>query len=73
MAKADFKRGTEEFMMFADFYNLCKQFWYPEDTERYWEELMEEFEKFYRKYNSVYARHLALGMLEALEEINKEK
>lgn len=72
MAKAEFKRGTEEFMMFADFYNLFKQFWYPEDTDEYWEELMEECDKFYRKYNSVYAKHLALAIAEALEEISKK-
>ena len=72
MAKADFKRGTEEFMMFGDFYNLFKEFWFPEDTDEYWEELIEESEKFYKKYGSVYAKHLALAILGALEEINKK-
>lgn len=68
-----FQKGTEEFMMFADFYNLCKRFWIPEDTDKYWEELVTETGKFSRKYDSVYARHLAMGLMGALEELNKER
>lgn len=67
-----FQKGTEEFQMFADFYELCKKFWIPEEADEYWEKLLYESESFYRKYNSAYAKHLAIGLLEALDELSKK-
>ena len=71
--KKQFQKGTEEFMMFADFYELCKRFWIPEDTDEYWEELVTESQKFSQKYDSVYARHFAQGLIGALEEVNRKE
>ena len=68
-----FQKGTEEFMMFADFYELCKRFWIPEDTEEYWEALVNESQKFSRKYGSVYARHFAMALIRALEELSRKE
>ena len=68
-----FQKGTEEFLMFADFYELCKRFWIPEDTEEYWEALVSASQKFSEKYGSVYAKHLAMGLIDALEELSKKE
>lgn len=68
-----FRKGTEEFLMFADFYELCKRFWIPEDTDEYWEELICASKEFYRKYGSAYAKHLAIGLINALEEVKRKE
>lgn len=71
MASADFKKGSEEYMMFMDFWNLCKRLWKPENREEYWQEVVTETGKFNEKYHTPYSKHLALGIVNALDEVSK--
>ncbi len=51
MAEAKFNKGSEEWMMFTDFWQLCQRFWYIEpDNESYWEELVQAVKDFPMKY-----------------------
>ena len=50
MAKAEFPKGSEEYQMFVDYWNLCKKFWIVENNEEYWDSLIAEADKFYKKY-----------------------
>ena len=34
------EKGTEEFMMFGEYFNLCKKYWDVSDTDEYWEGLI---------------------------------
>ncbi len=41
MASATFKKGSEEFEWFTDFWKIVQKFWEPEkDNPQYWEELL---------------------------------
>lgn len=72
MAAQDFKKGTEEYMMFLDFWNLCKKYWIPEDNEQYWDAVAGEVSEFHKKYNTPYSKHFAVAVLQALEEVGKK-
>lgn len=42
MASKKFAKGSDEWMMFMDFWNLCQKFWISEDTDEYYEQLIKE-------------------------------
>lgn len=45
-AEQRFVKGTEEYVMFNDFWKLCQSFWIPEDTYEYWKGLKIRQERF---------------------------
>lgn len=69
MAAGGLKKGTEDYMMFEEFWNLCKKYWIPEQSDAYWEAVAEDFSKFHKKYNTPYSKHFALAALNALDEV----
>ena len=72
MAVKKFLKGSEEWMMFMDFWKLCQDFWEPEDNEDYWKNSSESIMSFARKYESmIFARIIALAFMDYLE--NKAK
>lgn len=48
-----FSKDSEERQMFADLYTLSQKFWIAENTDKYWDELFDEAEKFNDKYNNL--------------------
>ncbi len=52
-AEQRFVKGTEEYVMFNDFWKLCQSFLVPEDTDEYWKKLKCEQERFKKDCGSV--------------------
>lgn len=71
MAKAEFPKGSEEYQMFVDYWNLCKKFWIVENNEEYWDSLIAETDKFYKKYRTAFSRALAVELANELERKSK--
>lgn len=72
MAAKKFLKGSEEWMMFMDFWKLCQDFWEPEDNQEYWKNSSESIMSFARKYESmIFAKIIALAFMDYLE--NKAK
>ena len=72
MAAKKFLKGSEEWMMFMDFWKLCQDFWEPENNQEYWKNSSESIMSFARKYESmIFARIIALAFMDYLE--NKAK
>lgn len=67
MAEIKFAKGSEEWQLFIDYWELCQKYWRPEDNDDYWESVVKETDVFYKKYNSQFARSLALTLVEELE------
>ena len=42
MASKKLQNGTEEWMMFVDFWQMCQEHWIAEDTDEYWNELVQK-------------------------------
>lgn len=73
MAVKKFLKGSEEWMMFMDFWKLCQDYWEPEESQEYWENASESIMSFGRKYESmIFARIIALALMDYLEAKAKQ-
>lgn len=70
MAAIKFAKGSEEWQMFMDYWALCQKYWKPEDTDKYWEELLREVHNFADKYGNT---EFVIGLCTALINYLKEK
>lgn len=73
MAAQRFEKGSEEWLMFMDFWNICQKYWQPEAANSYWRDLVETANDFYEKYAKIpLAKKLALAFCNTQEERYKE-
>lgn len=72
MAKKKFAKGSEEWMLFQDFWRMCQEYWLVEDTEAYWEELVNQVEEFRRKYPGEFPKELAYALVHELERRSRK-
>ena len=73
MAEVKFNKGSEEWLMFMDFWQLCQKYWQVETNDKYWENLINSANDFCVKYKEIsLSRKLALALIEAMEENYKE-
>lgn len=68
-----FAKGSSEWMMFMDYWTLCQKYWEPDDNDDYWELVVKETDVFYRKYNSEFAKSLALTLVNELERKSRQR
>lgn len=69
MAAVKFLKGSEEWMMFMDFWKLCQDHWKPERNDAYWERVTSETTQFFDKYKDFpLAKRLAESLVDTLEE-----
>lgn len=68
-----FAKGSSEWMMFMDYWALCQKYWDPDDNDDYWESVVKETDVFYRKYNSEFAKSLALTLVNELERKSRSR
>ena len=68
-----FAKGSSEWMMFMDYWALCQKYWEPDDNDDYWESVVKETDVFYRKYNSEFAKSLALTLVNELERKSRTR
>ena len=66
-------KADAEFQMFSDYYKIYQDFCVPEDNDAYWESLIRAVDTFYKKYNTKFAKDLALAYLNSREELYKLK
>lgn len=67
MAEQRFVKGTEEYVMFNDFWKLCQSFWIPEDTDEYREKLYKACQNFSQTHGAFLAP-LAIGFYNSMEK-----
>ena len=61
MASVKFQKGSEEWMMFMEFWGLCQKYWIPEQNDEWWDEALREMDLFAKKYGStVFVRKLCM-------------
>ena len=63
-----FVKGSTEQQMFMGFWELCQDFWEPEQTDEYWETFIKRSEQFGNMYGQ-FSRDLGNALREYL--INK--
>ena len=68
-----FAKGSSEWMMFMDYWALCQKYWEPEESDSYWENLIDATDDFYKKYNTDFAKSLALTLVNELERKSRKR
>lgn len=71
--KKQLTKADAEFQMFSDFYKMYQDFYIPEDTDEYWEQLADAVEVFCKKYTSKFAKELAFDYIDSREAIYRLK
>lgn len=67
MGRINLQKGSEEFELFRDFWNLLQENWDVEDSDTYWQKVVDDCHAFYQKYNSPLAKELAIVYADELE------
>ena len=73
MAVKKFEKGSEEWKIFTDFWELCQRHWEPEETEEYWQTVIDDIDTFYRNHKTLFSRKLCIALIHGLEEKAKVK
>lgn len=69
--RKELKKGDIEYDMFNDYWQICKEYNIPEDTEDYWTKLIDAGNDFCRKYDWQYARDIMFAYINSRERIYK--
>lgn len=73
MSAIKLQKGTEEFEMFRDYWKMLEENWGVEDSEAYWNKVIEDTDAFYRKYETEFSNELALALINELERKAKDE
>lgn len=74
MAEQKFGKGTEEWLMFVDYWNYCQKYWVVEDCDEYWQDLIDDSNALCKKYQDIpLARKIVFAFCETQELKHKEK
>ena len=73
MAEKKFDKGSDEWSLFMEFWQICQQYWVVEDNDVYWQTLLERADEFYKKFKSIpLAGRVIMALIETQEQILKE-
>ena len=73
MGSGKLLKGSEEFEMFQDYWKMMQSVWSVENTKEYWEKVVEDTDRFYRKYQTEFSKELALALANELERKAKHE
>ena len=74
MAEVRFEKGSDEWKMFTDFWRMCQKYWGVENSDEYWDSLIDCTNEFYEKYKHIpLARRLALSLVDTMEDVLRER
>ncbi len=69
MASKKFIDGTIEKEMFMDLWNMMQEFWIPEHSDKYWEDMIRATDEFIVKYKELpISKDLALALVMYLDK-----
>ena len=69
-----FSKDSAEMLMFRDFYNIIQKYWVPENTEEYWQGLIDESNAFIERFRHTcpLSRKLIVAFNNQQEEVMKD-
>ena len=69
MAQVKFDKGSEEWMMFTEYWSLCQSVWQTEHADEYWKDAHDKCKAFGEKYKGIcgeFAKSLAIALIDYL-------
>lgn len=74
MASVKFAKGSVEWYMFQDYWKLCQKFWIPENSDKYWDDVVKESREFLQKYEDItFSVNLIIALVDNLESRIKQE
>lgn len=73
MASRKLPKGTPEFEMFGEFYQLVQKYYEVEETMEYWDALIEEANNFAKAHKDDLGKYLALAFCNYQEAVLKKR
>ena len=74
MASKKFQKGSDEYVMMVDYWNLYQSLAIPEDNDDYWEMAVEKNMEFTAKYDKrKFVMDLSMALMDELERISKKE
>ena len=70
-AEQKFTKGSEEWMMFQEYYQIVQRFYLPEESDKYWGGLHDALTTFGNEYGR-FAKKLALAYMNEMESKLKD-
>lgn len=67
MAGVSNKEIPNDFNIFNDIWTLYKRYYYPEDNEQYWNNVISDFKSLSKKYQTKLANDLCIAILNELD------
>ena len=72
MASVKFSKDSPEWQMFTEYWSLVQKYYVPEDTESYWESVIDDLNGFIFNNSGRFARELAKALQNYLEQKSRE-
>ena len=72
MASVKFSKDSPEWQMFTAYWSIVQKYYEPEDSESYWQGLIDDLNDFILKYQGRFARELAKALQNYLEQKSRE-
>lgn len=74
MASKAFSKDTKEREMFVEFWEICQKYWIPEQSDKYWESVINATDALNEKYKDVHpaVSEIITGFICGLEKKYKE-
>lgn len=63
MSSKRIMQGSEEFMMFKEFWRIYQEYYEPEDNEGYWDKLVNDVSRFYTDFADIPVSYRIAGLL----------
>lgn len=73
MASKKFEKGSTEFNFFGDFYRFAQKYYFPDDSDEYWDAVLKDASELNRRYPGNFCKHIVQGFLDYAEAENKER
>lgn len=74
MGAVNFPKGSKEWALFVDFWNICKKYWIVEDNESYWDNLIKDTHEFIKKYEEFpFAQKIGIAFIDCQDDEQKKK
>lgn len=71
--KVKFEKGSEKWQMFVDYYKFIQDYGAPENSDGWWQELIDKSNELCYKYgNQQYVKDLVMAHVNELERKEKE-
>lgn len=58
------EKGTEEWMFWSEFFQFAKKYWDVKNDDEYWQLLIRDADRLYKKYKSYLSKKFILAFLD---------